>query len=138
MLYHGYGFQEEKTMKRTLIALTFLALAAAVGLAQSAAPANVGGAWEITVTTPRGDRTSDMTIVQDGENIKVTVTSPRGETTGEGTIKGNEISWTVTRTTPRGEMTSTYKGKVDGDTMSGDVEMGNFGSAPWKAARKKA
>ena len=125
-------------MRKTLIALTLLALASALGLAQAAATANVNGAWEITVTTPRGERTSDLTIVQDGEKLKVTLASQRGEVTGEGTIKGNEISWTVTRTTPRGEMTSTYKGKVDGDAMSGDVQMGNFGSSTWKAARKKA
>lgn len=125
-------------MKKTLIMLSLLALASALGLAQAAAPANVNGAWEITVTTPRGERTSAMTIVQDGEKLKVTMTGQRGDVTGEGTIKGNEISWTVTRTTPRGEMTSAYKGKVEGDAMSGDVEMGSFGSAPWKAARKKA
>ena len=97
---------------------------------------NVSGDWTLTLTTPRGEMTQDMTIVQEGETIKVTMKSPRGEATGEGTIKGNEIEWKVTRTTPRGEMTSTYKGTVEGDTMSGQVQMGDF-SAEWKAARKK-
>lgn len=97
---------------------------------------NVSGDWTLTFTTPRGEMTQDMTIVQEGESIKVTLTSPRGEATGEGTIKGNEIEWKVTRTTPRGEMTSTYKGTVEGDNMSGQVQMGDF-SAEWKATRKK-
>jgi hypothetical protein len=74
---------------------------------------------------------------QDGEKITVTMESRRGdEVTAEGTIKGNAIEWTVSRETPRGEMTMTYKGTVDGDTMSGTVEMGDFGSADWSAKRK--
>jgi len=35
-------------------------------------------------------------------------------------------------------MTVTYKGKVNGDSMAGDVQMGDFGSMTWTAVRKKA
>jgi hypothetical protein len=125
-------------MKRTVFALAVLFLAAAFGLAQSTQTADVKGDWELTTTTPRGERTSAMTIAQDGENITVTLTNPRGEATGKGTIKGNDIEWTVTRTTPRGEMTISYKGTVEGNTMSGNLQMGNAGTGTWKAARKTA
>jgi hypothetical protein len=123
-------------MKRTVLVLAVLFLAAAFGLARSTQTADVKGDWELTTTTPRGERTSAMAIVQDGENIKVTLTSPRGEITGQGTVKGNDIEWTITRTTPRGEMTISYKGKVEGNTMSGDLQMGNAGTGTWKATRK--
>jgi hypothetical protein len=33
-------------------------------------------------------------------------------------------------------MTMIYKGTVEGETMSGTVEMGDFGSADWTAKRK--
>jgi len=34
-------------------------------------------------------------------------------------------------------MTSTYKEKVEGDTMTGEVQSGNFGSFKWKATSKE-
>jgi len=97
---------------------------------------NVTGDWELTMQTQRGDRTSKIHFDQEGENLTVTMTSARGdEVKAEGTIKGNEIEWTVTRSTPRGEMTMTYKGKVEGNTMSGEVKFGDRGQAEWKATK---
>jgi len=102
----------------------------------SAQEINVTGDWELTMETPRGERTSKIHFDQDGESITVNMSSSRGgEVTAEGTIKGNEIEWTVTRSTPRGEMTMTYTGKVEGNTMSGEVNFGDRGQAEWKATK---
>ena len=51
-------------------------------------------------------------------------------------VKENQIEWTITRSTPRGEFTMSFSGTVEGDTMSGEVEMGNFGRNEWSATRK--
>lgn len=126
-------------MKKSALALIILSLAVVLAVAQAAKPANVAGDWTLTLTTPRGDRVSPTNFVQDGEKLKVTMTGPRGDTaTGEGTIKGNDVEWQVTRTTPRGEMTIIYKGKVTGDSMAGDAQMGDSGNGTWKAVRKTA
>jgi hypothetical protein len=122
--------------KRILIAALALGLIGAV-LPARAQEVNVTGTWDMTTQTPRGERTSPVVFEQTGENLKVKMTGFRGdELTGTGTVKGQDIEWTITRTTPRGEMTSTYKGTVDGDTMKGDVQMGDFGSFPWTAKKK--
>jgi hypothetical protein len=102
----------------------------------SAQDENVTGDWEMTITTPRGERTQDINFKQEGEKLTITMQGRRGEVTAEGTVKGNEIEWTITRSTPRGEFTMTFTGKIDGDTMSGEVQMGNFGSSEWKAKKK--
>lgn len=121
-------------MKKMCSILALLAFAA-LGLA--AQNADVAGDWQLTLQTPRGERSMDMSIVQEGEKITVTMRGMRGgESTGEGTIKGNAIEWSITRSTPRGEFTSSYKGTVEGDTMSGTVEMGNFGTMEWTATKK--
>ncbi len=89
--------------------------------------------------TPRGgERTMDIHIEQEGEKITVTWTGFRGEEVkAEGTIKGNEIEWSFTREgRGGGEFTMTYKGKVEGDTMTGEVQMGDFGSMEWTAKKK--
>ena len=102
----------------------------------SAQEVNVTGDWEMTITTPRGERTPNIHFEQEGEKLTVTMQGRRGEVTAEGTVKGNEIEWTITRSTPRGEFTMTYTGKIEGDTMSGKVQMGDFGSSEWKAEKK--
>lgn len=112
----------------------FILLLLAISL--SAQDINVTGNWEMTVTTPRGERTQDVNFKQEGEKLTVTMQGRRGEVTGEGTVKGNEIEWTITRSTPRGEFTMTYTGKIEGDTMSGEVQMGDFGTSEWKAKKK--
>lgn len=108
-----------------------------LAVSMSAQEVNVTGDWELTFTTPRGERTRDIHFEQEGEKLTVTWQDPRGqEITAEGTVKGNEIEWSVTRSTPRGEFTATYKGKIEGDTMSGEVQMGNRGPFEWTAKRK--
>ncbi|MBM3285112.1 MAG: hypothetical protein FJY81_04505 [Candidatus Aminicenantes bacterium] len=111
-----------------------LAMLAGFSLTQET---DVSGEWDFTMQTPRGERTSTIKIVQDGEKITVTMPGFRGgEVTGEGTIKGNEIEWTITRSTPQGEFTVTYKGTVEGNTMSGTAEMGQMGTVEWSAKKK--
>ena len=109
-------------MRKLFFATMLLLLAATL----TAAAIDVSGVWEMTSQSPRGDeRTREITIVQEGEKITVTMPGRQGdEVTGEGTLKGNAIEWTITRETPRGEFTMTYKGTVEGDTMSGETEMG--------------
>lgn len=103
----------------------------------SAQEVNVTGDWELTTETPRGKMTREVHFEQEGENLIVTMEGREGEeVTGEGTVKGNEIEWTVTRSTPRGEFTMTYTGTVEGDTMSGEVQMGDRGSIEWTATKK--
>ncbi|HUU52066.1 MAG TPA: hypothetical protein VMW92_03475 [Candidatus Heimdallarchaeota archaeon] len=123
-------------MTKTYLAVAFSLVFLLIGFA-GAWDVDVTGDWEMTMATPRGDeRTSTVHFEQDGEKITVTMEGRQGdEITGEGTIKGNEIDWTISRSTPRGDMTMAYKGTVDGDTMSGTVEMGDFGSFDWTAKR---
>jgi hypothetical protein len=97
---------------------------------------DVTGDWELTPETRRGEMTWQVNFIQEEEKLTVTMTGRRGEVKGEGTVKGNKIEWTITRSTPRGEMTMTFTGTVEGDTMTGNVQMGDFGSAEWKATKK--
>jgi len=121
-------------MKKAYLLILVMAL---LSLSAIAKDVNVSGDWTFTITTPQGERTNDLTFVQNGEKLTVTMKSSRGEVTGEGTVKGNDIEWSITRDTPRGQFTMTYKGKIqDENTITGEVEMGNFGTANWKAVRK--
>ena len=99
---------------------------------------NIDGVWSMTVSTPQGDRTDDATFKQDKDKIKVTMAGMGGMTLeGEGVIKDGTVEWGVSIDTPNGTFSLVFKGKIDGDKMSGDVAMGDFGTAPWSAVRKK-
>lgn len=99
-------------------------------------PVDVSGKWNLSTETPRGQRTTEISIAQDGEQITVTMESRRGGTSeSQGTVKGNKISWTVSRETPRGTMEISYTGMVEDGKMSGTVSFGSRGSSNWTAVR---
>jgi hypothetical protein len=124
-------------MKQLCWLASSLLVLASLALFIQAQGTDVSGEWDFTMKTPRGERTSVIKFVQEGEKITVTMQGFRGgEVTGEGTVKGNEIEWTVTRSTQRGEFTVTYKGTVEGDLMSGTAEMGQMGTMEWTAKKK--
>jgi len=129
-------FWMEERMKKiySVIAMFSLLLIPVLLTAQDI---NVTGDWEMTSQSPRGEMTRTLNFDQDGEKIKVTMEGFRGdEITGEGTIQGNKIEWTMTMSTQRGDFTMTYKGTVEGDSMSGTIEMGDRGSREWTAKKK--
>jgi len=123
-------------MKKMCSLLSILSLVL-IPFLLTAQEVNVTGDWEMTTQSPRGERTQTIHIEQEGEKITVTMEGRQGEEiTGEGTVKGNKIEWSMTRSTPRGDFTITYTGTVEGDTMSGEAQMGDFGTMEWTAKKK--
>lgn len=133
--------RKEIKMKKVYPFLAIFALAL-FAFSQSAQQVNVTGDWELTFETQRGPTTMNINFKQEGEKLTVTTTGRQGEEIkAEGTVKGNEIEWTITRSTERGEFKQAFKGKIEGDTMSGQLSMqtpmGERGPIDWKAAKKK-
>ncbi|MCX6568401.1 MAG: hypothetical protein NT147_05050 [Candidatus Aminicenantes bacterium] len=125
-------------MRSRGLTIGILALGLLAALALAATAVKVDGVWELTMQTPQGDMTADATFVQDKEAFKFTMPGPQGmEMKGEGTVKDKDLEWTVTVSTQMGEFVLVFKGKVEGETMSGEVQMGDFGTAPWTAKKKK-
>jgi len=126
-------------MFRTIRLLTsVLIVLASVSLAGAQKKIDVSGDWDMITSTPRGDMTTTLKFVQADEKLEVTMVSDFGEAKGEGTLKGNDIEWKVTMQTPNGDFTISYTGKVEGNTMSGEAQAGDFGTMAWKATKKTA
>jgi hypothetical protein len=97
---------------------------------------NISGVWELTWAT--NNRTADVTFIQEKEALKVTIKPPQEDgTTGTGTIKANVVEWSMTVSGPQGDFKLLFKGKVEGDTMSGEAQMGDTGTYNWTAKKKK-
>ncbi len=120
--------------RRTVSIFVCMAVALALVLPAVAAE-GVSGKWKVTAKSPRGERTYDVTMEQTGDKVVVTQKDRQGnDLKSEGTVKGSEITWTTKRQTPNGEFTVTYKGKVEGKTMSGTSET-PMGAGEWKAEK---
>jgi hypothetical protein len=98
---------------------------------------DVTGTWDMAVETPQGTMTLSSTFKQEGEKLTGTQSSQMGETALEGTVKGADIAFVIVFDMQGQQMTITYAGKIDGESMSGTIEFGSFGSSTWTAKKKK-
>jgi hypothetical protein len=125
----------EEIMKKLISVYAFFFLMM-TPLLLTAQEVDISGDWELTSEMRGREITQNLKIVQDGEKITVTMEGRMGEQTGEGTIKGNEVEWSITMNTQRGDFTITYTGTVEGDTMTGEAQMADFGAREWTAKKK--
>ena len=94
-------------------------------------PTDVSGAWKLTIETPMGAITSDLTIKLDGDKITGELNSERGGLAIAGTVDKETIKFA-------GEVngfTLTFSGKPGPLAMLGTVDFGGNGSASWSAIR---
>jgi len=95
----------------------------------------IDGDWNITVNSPMGKQESKISFTTNGSELSGTATS-QGQTgqITNGKIDGDAISWSAAITSPF-PMTLEFTGTVSGDTASGNVKAGSFGSFPWTGAK---
>jgi hypothetical protein len=104
---------------------------------QQDTPANVAGAWALTVETAQGTGSPSVTLKQDGEKLTGTYSSQVfGEQQVTGTIKGNAITFSFTGSMEGNSLTVTYSGTVEKDTMKGKVTIGDLGEGTFTGKKK--
>jgi hypothetical protein len=95
----------------------------------------VDGNWNITMTTPMGERTTTLTLKKAGGTL--TGTQSADGDSGEifdGTADGDDVAWKISITNPM-PLTLAFTGKVSGDSMSGEMGIGPMGSFPFRGTR---
>jgi len=87
-----------------------------------------------------------LTLKQDGEKLTGSATGLNFQDPAakvdikDGSVKGSTVMFKITRTTQRGEITTTYTGRLDGDTITGTSETefnGHPISREWTPTRQK-
>jgi len=97
---------------------------------------SVDGTYKIELTTTLGPQSIELTLMTDGDSLSGTMDGYFGQQSfGGGTIKGNDISWSVELQSPVGEMRLDVKGTVNGDEISGQVQIGSFRPSAFKGTR---
>ena len=96
--------------------------------------AEVDGTWDTTVKSPLGDQKMTVTVHTDGAAFTGTNAGAMGSTEISGAVDGNTIRWTMSITVPM-PMTLDCVATADGDTLTGTVGAGAFGSFPLSGTR---
>lgn len=96
----------------------------------------VNGTYNIEMETPMGTRPAKLILKTDDNSLGGTFIGAQGEQsfTG-GTVDGDDVAWSVMMSGAMGEMKLDFKGTVSGDEISGQVQLGSFGSATFKGTR---
>ena len=95
----------------------------------------VDGNWNLTMTTPMGERQATLSLKQAGGAL--TGTQGADGNTAEifdGTVNGDNVSWKVSITNPM-PLTLEFTGTVAGDSINGEMGIGPMGSFPFTGAR---
>ena len=96
--------------------------------------ADVDGSYDVTVKSPLGDQKSTLTVKSDGDSFTGTNAGAMGSNDISGQVSGNTLTWKQEMTVPM-PMTLEMTATVDGDTVSGTVGAGAFGSFPLAGTR---
>jgi len=95
----------------------------------------VDGNWNITMSTPMGDRDTTLSLKAAGATLTGTQTAEGNSTEiFDGKVSGDDVSWKVSITNPM-PLTLDFTGKVSGDSISGEMGIGPMGSFPFTGKR---
>lgn len=96
--------------------------------------AGVDGTYDVVVKSPLGDQKSTLTVKSDGNTFTGTNSGAMGAADVSGEVNGNTLTWKQQMTVPM-PMTLDMKATIDGDTVTGSVGAGAFGSFPMNGTR---
>jgi hypothetical protein len=114
-----------------------LALALAVGFAPAPAFAqgSVAGSWELTLSTPQGATTVNLTLAQDGDKLSGSLDSPMGSVPVTGTNTAGALALAAHLELQGNAIDLGLNGKMEGDALNGSVKVGDFGEFPFTGKR---
>src|ERR1700749_1088409 len=95
----------------------------------------VDGDWNITMSTPMGERTATLSLKADGGTLTgIQAAEGNSAEIFDGTASGDNVAWKVSITNPM-PLTLEFTGKVAGDNMTGEMGIGPRGSFPFTGMR---
>lgn len=94
------------------------------------------GKWNVTMQTPMGARPATLELTSAGAVLSGKWSGQQGaQDFSGGKVEGDDLEWKVTINGPMGQMELAFKAKVDGDKLSGTVQLGNFGQGSLEGTR---
>ena len=94
------------------------------------------GKWQLTINTPLGAQQSMLDIRASGDSLTGTQSAGSGDERPieDGKVSGDQISWKASISKPMA-MTLEFSATVQGDSMTGSVKLGMFGTQSFRGVR---
>lgn len=98
--------------------------------------ANVDGAYDCVAKTPLGEQKGVLTVISAGDSFHGTFAGMLGSLdVADGTVDGNRLIWKMNMTMPM-PVTMECEAEVNGDSISGTMQLGAFGAAGFTGTRR--
>jgi hypothetical protein len=95
---------------------------------------SVDGTWKTSVNSPMGTQEGELVVTAAGDTFNGVMKGRMGEQEVTGKLEGDTLTWSAKITSPF-PMTLEFTATVNGDSMSGAVKAGAFGSSPLSGTR---
>jgi D-glucosaminate-6-phosphate ammonia-lyase len=104
--------------------------------APPASPASeIAGRWDVTVQYEAGTAEHKLFLNTKGNKVNGTHVGWAFEGELKGAIDGDKVQLATVLPVGGQRLTYGFSGRVNGDQMSGDVDLGEYGNAKWTAKR---
>ncbi|WP_434404023.1 hypothetical protein [Sphingobium sp. DN12] len=98
--------------------------------------AAVDGAYDCVAKTPLGEQTGVFTVISTGDRFNGTFAGMMGSLdVKDGVVAGNKLTWKMEMTIPM-PMTLECEAEITGESLTGTMQLGAFGAAPFTGARR--
>ncbi len=125
--------KEEGMRKASILAVMFIVVfGLVVGASVSQAADSITGTWECTINYGSGTGYPAFVLQQDGEKITGTYKGALGDSELTGTIKGSDFVLSFKSS----GIDMIYKGKIEGNKISGTGDLGPIGKGPFTGEKK--
>ena len=95
----------------------------------------VAGTYDVSVKSPMGELTGVLTVVPEGESFSGQLSGALGQVPiSGGRIAGDTLTWQMGITSPM-PLSLDCQATVSGDSLSGSVKAGAFGSMALEGVR---
>jgi L-seryl-tRNA(Ser) seleniumtransferase len=101
----------------------------------TAAMSNVSGQWDLHLDFVLGSADHRLVFEQKGEDLAGSHFGELAEGDLSGWVEGSDVHFRSSQGWEGARFGFEFHGKVNGDSMSGDVDMGEYGPAKFRAAR---
>jgi L-seryl-tRNA(Ser) seleniumtransferase len=105
---------------------------------QAAPAADVTGRWDVDVQYDAGSATHKVFLEAKGNRLSGTHIGWAYEGTLKGSIDGDRVEFRSSLPVGGQRLSYTFSGRLADDVMSGEVQLGEYGSAKWSARRHNA
>ena len=98
--------------------------------------AAVDGEWDCITKSPLGEQKSVLTVKTDGSSWTGSNAGPLGSLDViDGKVDGNTLTWKMDMKVPM-PLTLDCTATIDGDTLTGGITAGAFGTSPMTGTRR--